>query len=110
MSRPIHAVNLFVKAHHHEADLSFAIDYESSDYVPKVYGVWVTHVIFNRWISDEPKHWIAIRGGKAVLLPGRPLGRSVAPEPETWLGVGRTSRRVGGLASRPVGETADVPE
>jgi hypothetical protein len=80
-SRPIHAVNLFVKARRVEPDFSFAIDYDSSDYVPKAYGVRVTHAIFHRWISDEPKYWIAVRGGRAVLLPGRPPAQSGAVAP-----------------------------
>jgi hypothetical protein len=113
MERPIHAVNQFVKKHRYEPDFSIAIDYDSSDHVPKAYGVPVTHVIFFRWIVDEPKYWIAIRGGKPVVVPPpRPAAPpevvrlpepEVAPDSPLRPGVGRTSQRVGGLASRPGG-------
>jgi hypothetical protein len=74
--RPIRAVNLFVKKHRMEPDFTFDIDYATSDKIPKTYGVPVTLTIFNRWHSGNPKYWIAIRDGKAWLLPGRPEGGS----------------------------------
>lgn len=108
ITRPVHAVNLFVKTHRHEPDFSIGIDYESSDDIPKYMYIRMTHVIFNRWISDQPKYWIAVRDGKAVLLSSGFQSFSLKaesfpttwPSPETGPGVGLTSRRVGGLASR----------
>jgi hypothetical protein len=113
ITRPAHAVNLFVKAHYHEPDFSIAIDYESSDTVPK-YGYYTRAVdaIFHRWLAEEPKYRIAIREGKCVLLTGRPASQPIAAErgSTTQAGVGRTSRRVGGLAARLGSSTYDACE
>jgi hypothetical protein len=114
VTRPLHAVNLFVKKHRHEADFSIAIEYDSSDPVPQVFDVPVTRIIFRRWLADEPKYWIAIRGGKAVVVrkPLAPEPRAEPPAPGSPVapGVGRTSQHVGGLASRPDGGIGDARE
>jgi hypothetical protein len=73
-TKPIRAVNRFVKEHRHEPDFSFAIDHESSDDIPKVHGVRITDAIFHRWLSDRPKYTIAVRDGRAVLLRGSGVG------------------------------------
>ena len=111
MTRPIRAVNLFVKEHRDEPDFSIAIDYKSSDKIPIAYGPHVTDTIFHRWIADEPKYWLAIRDGKAILLPGPPQARgSNHATGKRPTHVGQRKPAAGGLVSRPGGEIDHVPE
>jgi hypothetical protein len=81
MTAPIKAVHKFVHQHSHEQNFSIAIDYQSSDPVPKRFDKYVTDMIFYRWINPNAKYRIAIRHRAAVIVSVHPPEKLVSATP-----------------------------
>ena len=71
ITKPVRPLEQFARQHRREPDFGFAIEYEQSDPMTRVYGIPIDRVIYAKWTTPDPKYRVAIRDGKVLVLARR---------------------------------------